>query len=120
MEVDGKVDSQSTISFSVIAKINIFCLKSKSKKVFSAQPLNKKTVLSRPFQLVENNHCDIMPYDDKIDSVYHTMGFYSLFFSSFRENRSPKQFRKSSFLWEYHLHVNLLGTDVLGIFYCFF
>jgi hypothetical protein len=41
--VDGKVDSESAKSFSVIVKINILCLKSKSKKkVFSAQTLNKK------------------------------------------------------------------------------
>jgi hypothetical protein len=41
------------------------------------------------------------------------MGFYSLFFRSFTENRSPKEFCKSSFLGDYILHVNLLGIDVL-------
>jgi hypothetical protein len=46
--VDGKLDSEPNTPSSVSAKINILYLKSKSKKVFLGQPLNKK-YLSRPF-----------------------------------------------------------------------
>jgi len=47
------------------------------------------------------------------------MGFFPLFVCTFGENRTPKQLCKSIFLWGYFLQFNLLGNDVLGIFYCF-
>ena len=44
--VDCKLDIQSTIPFSVDAKINTLCLKIKNKRFFSTQPLNKNSFVS--------------------------------------------------------------------------